>query len=59
LVALAESFGCVVRKPKRGSHHYITHPAWVDHLAIPYARPVKPIYIRKLLALLDGLTKED
>ena len=59
LVALAESCGCVVRKPKRGSHYYVTHPEWVEHLAIPFARPVKPIYVRKLLALLDGPGKED
>ncbi len=31
-----------------GSHYKVSHPSQRDILTIPRARPVKPVYIRKL-----------
>lgn len=55
LRVVAERHGCVVRKPKSGSHWYFTHPAWRDELSVPFARPIKAVYVRRLVQLLDDL----
>jgi len=36
-----------------GSHYKISHPAVAEILTIPFKRPIKPIYVRKLVAFLD------
>ncbi len=38
-----------------GSHHKVSHPSVAEILTIPSRRPVKPVYIRKLVALIDAL----
>ncbi len=38
-----------------GSHFKIAHPAMVEKLTIPFNRPVKPIYIKRLVAFLDAV----
>ena len=43
--------------PPRGgdSRYKIAHPAMAEKLIIPARRPIKPIYIRKLVAFLDRI----
>jgi hypothetical protein len=53
LVCATCGFDC--EPPKRGSHYTISHPAAKVILTIPYNRPVKPVYIRLLLAYIDGV----
>lgn len=36
-----------------GSHYKVGHRAVREKLAVPYKRPIKPIYIRRLVALID------
>ncbi len=38
-----------------GSHYKVSHPSQRDILTIPRARPVKPVYIRKLVRLIEAL----
>jgi len=38
-----------------GSHYKIGHPAMTEKLTIPFNRPIKPIYIRKLIAFLGAV----
>ncbi len=38
-----------------GSHHKISHPSQRDILTIPRARPVKPVYIRKLIRFIEAI----
>ncbi len=38
-----------------GSHHKVSHPSRAMILTIPHKRPIKPIYIRKLVALIDAV----
>lgn len=52
--AIANRLGITMRQGK-GSHVSLTHPAWVNILTIPAHRPVKPIYIKKLILLIDAL----
>jgi hypothetical protein len=41
-----------------GSHHVLSHPTLSEALTVPAHRPIKPIYIKRLLQLIDQLTKE-
>jgi hypothetical protein len=36
-----------------GSHDKILHPAVRDQLTIPFQRPIKPVYIKQLVAFID------
>ncbi|MBF0383297.1 MAG: type II toxin-antitoxin system HicA family toxin [Magnetococcales bacterium] len=51
---IAERFGLDVRNP-RGSHVILSHPTVMEILSIPAYRPVKPIYIRKLIEMIDAI----
>ena len=48
--------GCM---PSRsgGSHYKIAHPAIAQILTVPFKRPIKPVYIRKLVAFIDAVGK--
>jgi hypothetical protein len=41
-----------------GSHYKVSHPTSREILTIPYLRPIKPVYIRKLVKLIDGLERK-
>ena len=38
-----------------GSHYKISHPSQQAILTIPRARPVKPVYIRKLVKFIEAV----
>lgn len=57
LEIIAGRFGITVRKGK-GSHVSFTHPEWIDLLTVPAHRPVKPIYVKKFVSLIDTLQQE-
>ena len=38
-----------------GSHYKVSHFSQMLILTIPYKRPIKPIYIRKLVAFVDAV----
>jgi len=50
--ALCNEFGLSFRYG-RGSHTHLRHPAAREILTIPAHRPIKPIYIRKLVRYID------
>lgn len=54
LETIASNYGIKIRK-SGGSHVVFDHPSWVELLCIPAHRPIKPIYVKKLIALLDTL----
>lgn len=47
-------FGLTCSAPRRGSHYKVSHPAAAEILTIPAHRPVKPVYIRQLVAMIDA-----
>jgi predicted RNA binding protein YcfA (HicA-like mRNA interferase family) len=49
--------GLVCKPPKRGSHYKISHPALPEILTVPFKRPIKPVYIRELLRMIERLEK--
>jgi hypothetical protein len=57
LELIAEHCGVAVRKRSGGSHVVFDHPAWVELLCVPAKRPIKPIYIKRFVALIELLEK--
>ena len=52
---VAKNLGIKVRKP-RGSHVIFEHEDWYESLSVPAHRPIKPIYVKKFLALIDQIS---
>ena len=58
LETIAGQYGITVRK-NGGSHFVFDHDDWVELLCVPAHRPIKPIYIKKFLALIEKLGGDD
>ena len=54
LETLARHYGISVRKPG-GSHVIFFHPASSEMLSVPARRPIKPVYVRRFVALIEHL----
>ena len=54
LLTLAKRHGMEVRSTG-GSHHVFSHPTVQDSLTIPARRPIKAVYIKHFLALIDQI----
>ena len=51
-----KQYGFKCRQPDKGSSHYVYyHQELPDTLSIPRARPVKAIYVRLALNMIEGL----
>ena len=50
-------YGVTCRPPTRGTHYKVSHPGFVDILTIPFKRPIKPVYIRRLATYIDAARK--
>jgi hypothetical protein len=57
LQAVCAFVGISCKAPKRGSHFTLSHPATRGLLTVPARRPIKPIYIRLLLEMVDSLER--
>ncbi|ALK89387.1 type II toxin-antitoxin system HicA family toxin [Limnohabitans sp. 63ED37-2] len=57
LLALAKRHGLSVRSTG-GSHHVFVHSQLTDTLSVPARRPIKAIYIKHFLLLLDALQEQ-
>lgn len=58
LEAVAATFGVNVRKPG-GSHVVFEHPAVAEALSVPARRPIKPIYVRRFVRLIETVRGDD
>jgi predicted RNA binding protein YcfA (HicA-like mRNA interferase family) len=54
LETVARSQGINVRRPP-GSHVVFEHPGSAEALSVPARRPIKPVYVRRFVALIDGV----
>ena len=52
---LCRAHGLECLAPKRGSHFKIGHAALPQILTVPYNRPIKPVYVIALIAMIDQL----
>jgi hypothetical protein len=53
---LCGRFGIACEPPAKGSHYKVSHPSQEAILTIPCDRPIKPVYIRRLVAFVDAVT---
>ncbi len=55
---LCDEHGLTCSPPRGGGSHYkVAHPAIADMLSIPFARPIKSVYIRKLVQMVDAVSR--
>jgi predicted RNA binding protein YcfA (HicA-like mRNA interferase family) len=54
LLTIAKQHGLEVRSTG-GSHHVFSHPSVKDPLSVPAHRPIKAIYIKRFVALIDQI----
>jgi hypothetical protein len=52
---LCRTCGLTITSPRRGSHFKVRDPNGSSTLTIPAWRPIKPVYIRALVALAEQL----
>ena len=55
---IAERAGLTVRQA-RGSHVAFDHETLDRPLIIPVHRPILPVYVRRLVQIIDGLPSDD
>jgi len=54
VAAVCREFGMYCEPVRGGGSHYkIAHPRMASKLTIPFKRPVKPVYVRQLVAFID------
>ncbi len=53
LLTIARRMNIEVRNSD-GSHHVFSFPGVEEDVTVPYKRPIKPVYIKKFLALVDA-----
>ena len=58
LEALALHFGMSVRKTG-GSHVIFCHSDLPEMLSVPARRPIKPVYVRRFVAMIDDLSSHE
>lgn len=56
--AVCSDFDAMCEPARGGSSHYkVAHARMREKLSIPFARPIKPVYIRQLVRFLDAVAK--
>lgn len=54
--AVCAAHGLACRPPRGGGSHYaVSHPASPKILTVTFARPIRAIYIRKLVKMIDKI----
>lgn len=52
--AVCRDYGVEGSPSRSGSSHYkVKHPAVAEVLTVPFKRPIKPVYVRKLVMMVD------
>ena len=46
-------------KPSNGSHYGVAHHSQADILTIPFKRPIKALYIKKLVDFIDAVKRSE
>ena len=58
LEIIARQHGVAVRKTG-GSHVVFDHDDWIELLCVPAHRPIKSIYVKKFIVLIEALEVDD
>ena len=51
--AVCRANGVNFSPPKKSSHSKVSHPSMRQILTVPFDRPIKPVYIKKLVNFID------
>lgn len=58
VVVACREHGLICEPPRGGGSHYkIAHGGIREIVTIPYRRPIKPVYIRKLVKLIEQVER--
>ena len=57
LLTVAERYGVEVRN-SGGSHHVFSARGIPDSLCVPAHRPVKPVYVKRFIVLIDTIKEK-
>ncbi|TIX43729.1 MAG: type II toxin-antitoxin system HicA family toxin [Mesorhizobium sp.] len=58
--AVCDEAGVQCIPPRSGGSHYkVYHSAMTDILTVPFKRPIKAVYLRKLVAFIDEAKRHD
>lgn len=57
--SVCKEYGISCSSPKRGSHYKVSHPSEHRILTIPAKRPIKAIYIRRLVTFINNVREDD
>jgi hypothetical protein len=55
---LCDRFGLSCTPPRKGSHYKVAHRTMPMILTIPAHRPIKPVYVRDLVAFVDAVREQ-
>jgi len=58
LLTIARKMGLEVRSCG-GSHHVFSCPGIAGDVSVPYRRPIKAVYIKKIIALVDAADEKE
>ncbi len=51
-------FGLILEPPSHGSHCKVSHPECEEILTIPARKPIKPIYVKRFVDMIDSIIGE-
>ena len=52
---LCSAFALDFDSPAGGSHYGVSDPTQERHVTIPFARPIKSVYIKRLVGFVDAV----
>jgi hypothetical protein len=55
IAAVCRAYGMILEPPSSGSHFTIIHRPTGRKLSIPARRPIKPVYIRDFVRLVESI----
>jgi hypothetical protein len=58
VAAICRAFELELDRPPGGSHYGVSSSGRHRHLTVPFARPIKPVYIRQLVQFVDTVEGE-
>lgn len=58
IISVCEAYDIRCSPPRRGDHYKVSHPSQMDILTIPAHRPIRPVYVRKLVAFIDRVREQ-
>ena len=59
IITVCRATGVECSSPRKGSHYKVKHASMPEILTIPAHRPIKPVYVRELVAFVDQVRETE